>query len=230
MHYLYLTVDLLSILFPLLFSFYPKANFSKKWKYVWPAIVLPATFFLIWDDLFTRMGVWGFNPDYITGIYVFNLPIEEILFFVCIPYACLFTYEAVNYFSTRNHLKGYSTYITLILIIGQAIVGFANINKWYTSVTFILSATFLLYLHIKVKPEYIGRFYRAYLFVLIPFFIVNGILTGTAIENEVVWYNDSENLGIRMGTIPIEDTFYGMLLILMNVVIFEGLQLKEQSH
>ena len=62
-----------------------------------------------------------------------------------------------------------------------------------------------------------GKFYRAYLVSLIPFFIVNGILTSLP----VVMYNDSENLGIRIFTIPIEDTMYSLLLLLMNIVLFE---------
>lgn len=224
--YLYLIIDLAAISLPLAFSFYPKANFSKKWKYLFPAIVIPAIIFLVWDEWFTRMGVWGFNPDYLTGIYLFNLPLEEVLFFICIPYACVFTYEAVGYFSKRDYFKHVVNKINIFLIVVLTVIALLNYYRWYTFITFVSLSLFLLYLHVRLKPEFLGKFYLSYLFILIPFFLTNGILTGTGIESEVVWYNDAENLGIRMGTIPVEDTFYGMLLILMNVSIFEWLQAK----
>lgn len=227
--YLYLLVDLASLSLPLAFSFYPKANFSKKWKFLWPAILMPAVLFLIWDEWFTTMGVWGFNPKYLTGIYFLSLPLEEVLFFICIPYACVFTYEAVGYFFRNDFLKPYEGKITIGLAAALLLVGLINIYLWYTFVTFVLLAIFLLYIHQILKPDYLGKFYFSFLFILIPFFIVNGILTGSGIENEIVWYNNAENLGIRMGTIPIEDTFYGMLLILMNVVIFETLQRRASK-
>lgn len=106
-------------------------------------------------------------------------------------------------------------------------LGAFHYDKWYTSVTFILLALFLTLHRWVWKSDYLGKFYVAFIFILIPFFIVNGILTGTGIEEQVVWYNDAENLGIRMGTIPVEDTFYGMLLLLMNVSLFEFLQKKK---
>lgn len=225
--YLYLAIDFFSILFPFIFSFYPKYKFADKWKFLWPSVLLPALFFIAWDELFTQMGVWGFNPRYLTGIYFLSLPIEEILFFICIPYACVFTYEAVNYLISWRMSQKQQDLITDILAVLLFLGGLVFFDRWYPSVTFILASVFLLLHRWVWKTDYLGKFYVAFIFILIPFFIVNGILTGTGIEEQVVWYNDSENLGFRMGTIPVEDAFYGMLLLLMNVSLFEYAQKKK---
>jgi len=225
--YLYLAIDFFSILFPFIFSFYPKYNFSKKWRYLWLAILLPAIFFILWDEWFTQMGVWGFNPRYLTGIRVSSLPIEEILFFICIPYACVFTYEAVNYLITWRMSRKQQDLITDILAGLLFLLGVIFFDRWYPSVTFILASIYLNLHRWVWKSDHLGKFYVAFIFILIPFFIVNGILTGTGIEEQVVWYNDAENLGIRMATIPVEDTFYGMLLLLMNISLFEFFQKKK---
>lgn len=218
---LYLGIDLAAVIVPVLFSFYPKKHFASTWRAWLPAIAFPALVFILWDEVFTGMRVWGFNQTYVTGLAVGHLPVEEILFFICIPYACLFTYVAVNYFRKTEPLPDQGNRITWILIIGLAAAGIKNYDRWYTSVTFLSLSLFLLLLALWIKPNYMGRFYFSYLFILIPFFLVNGVLTGSCIERPVVWYNDEENLGIRMGTIPFEDTFYGMLLILLNVTIYE---------
>lgn len=224
-HYLYLAVDFFTVLFPFAFSFYSKAPYYKKWKFLFPAMLLPAILFLAWDIAFTRMGVWGFNPKYVCGIYFFNLPIEEVLFFFCIPYSCIFTYEAVNYFTKKKVISDRVTgFITDVLIFGLLILATFHHRQWYTSVTFFATSFFLILLRRRLNADFLNNFYFSYLFILIPFFIVNGILTGSGLEEPVVWYNNDENLGIRMGTIPVEDTFYGMLLLVMNVYLFELLQ------
>lgn len=61
---------------------------------------------------------------------------------------------------------------------------------------------------------------------LIPFLIVNGILTGSYVDEPIVWYNNAENLGIRIGTIPVEDTVYAMLLLMMNITFLERFSSK----
>ena len=92
-------------------------------------------------------------------------------------------------------------------------------TRAYTVLTGILTALTLGYLSVFEKPEWLPRAVVAYAAVLPFFFISNGLLTGSWIMDEVVWYNNSENLGIRMGTIPVEDTFYGFLLILLNIML-----------
>ena len=72
-----------------------------------------------------------------------------------------------------------------------------------------------------VNLKLLSSFYITFLVMLIPFFIVNGILTGTGIQEEVVWYNDEENLGIRILTIPAEDILYAFSLILLNLILFK---------
>ena len=70
-----------------------KIAFYKNWPFLLPSILLVALFFICWDEWFTKMGIWGFNPKYIQGIYGGHLPLEEILFFIVIPYNCLFVHE-----------------------------------------------------------------------------------------------------------------------------------------
>ncbi|HEX5169808.1 MAG TPA: lycopene cyclase domain-containing protein [Cyclobacteriaceae bacterium] len=228
--YLYLLINLLSVSLPLIFSFYPKAPFYKKWKYLFPAVLITASIFLLWDVVFTELGIWGFNPRYITGIYVFNLPVEEVLFFICIPYASLFTYFALIHLLKKDYLFPHQELISSCLSVFLLIGGMYHMDKSYTGVTFFAAGLFIAYQMLFLKPRYMGRFYVAFAVTLVPFFIVNGILTGSFIDEPVVWYNNEENLGIRIGTIPIEDAFYGLLLLTMNVSIYEFLKTRDGEY
>ena len=220
----YLLVNLCSIAIPIAFSFESRVAFFRKWKALFPALIIPAAPFLIWDSIFTTYGVWGFNQNYLTGIRVGNLPLEEILFFFCIPYACIFTYEVLNYFIERDVLEKYARHGTTILAYMLVAVAFQYSDRLYTLTTSVLTFLFLMVHLVVLKKDYWSRLVLAYLVLLIPFFITNGILTGTGLNEAIVWYNDDENLGIRLLTIPVEDTLYGFLLFGLNITIYERLK------
>jgi len=222
--YLYLWLNIATFLLPFAFSFYPAANFSRKWRFVFPAILGTAIVFILWDEWFTRVGIWGFNPKYLTGIYILSLPIEEVLFFFCIPYACVFTYYALNRLIRRDYFASFHRWITLGIIVALVVGGCINLHRLYTSITFLITAVFLLFVFVGPTRVYMGRFYLAFLVLLLPFFMVNGILTGSLTGEPVVWYNDSESMGIRIGTIPLEDLVYCMLLLLINIWIAAWLE------
>lgn len=218
--YTYLMVDLGCLIAPLLISFYPKFAFYKKWKFFVLPCLITAFLFLCWDALYTYFGVWGFSREYTLGLYYVGLPIEEYLFFICIPFACVFTYHAFDLLFQFSGFERFAQYLFRILAIGLLIAGLINYGKLYTAATFICTGILLLFLTQR-PSRMMTVFFFAFLFILIPFLISNGILTGSFLNRVVVYYNNEENLGIRILTIPFEDVFYGMLLLLMNVWGYE---------
>jgi lycopene cyclase domain-containing protein len=214
MERLYLWLDLGSLALPLLFSFHPKIKFYKRWPSVLPGILVMALVFIPWDIYFTAQGFWGFNPNYLTGIQWLGLPIEEWLFFFCIPYACMFTHHVLSSLIHWWPLSKKTTdWVYLMVAFGLIMGLWYGFNQWYTATAFIY-ALLVLGLTQNTAPQILPTFFMSYLIILIPFFIVNGVLTGSGLPEPVVWYNDTQNFGVRLGTIPLEDTVYnlGMLL------------------
>ena len=114
---LYLILNIASISIPLIYSFEKKMRFIRWWKEVFLSITITAILFLIWDIIFTKNGVWGFNPTYLSGIDIVNLPLEEWLFFFCIPYASIFIHYSFQYFLPNKKLSKSATKIITILLI-----------------------------------------------------------------------------------------------------------------
>ena len=105
---LYFWVITLSFIGPFLLSFDKKIAFYKNWRFLLPSILLVALFFICWDEWFTKIGIWGFTPKYLQGIYAGHLPLEEILFFIVIPYNCLFVHEVLKGYFPLISLKTFS--------------------------------------------------------------------------------------------------------------------------
>ena len=66
------------------------------------AIGFPFIVFIAWDVFAASRGHWSFNENYTTGFRIFSLPVEEILFFIIIPFCALFTWEVVKYFMRKD--------------------------------------------------------------------------------------------------------------------------------
>lgn len=215
--YTYLLIDLACISIPFIASFYKPYPFYKKWRYFLPANFIVALLFLIWDALFTKWGIWGFNEDYLIGFNIFNLPLEEVLFFLCIPYACTFTFFSLEYLIPKLSFESFGRilkWIFLGITVAMMIFGW---GKYYTFTTGFL--TFCLMLYVIIQRIEFSYIFLAY-FLIIPFFLAsNGILTGSLVEAPIVWYNDAQNLGQRFITIPLEDFIYGFLLIAANILL-----------
>ena len=204
---------------PLSRSFEPKIQYYKKWYALFPALILTNMYFIPWDVMFEVKGVWWFSNDYTIGFRILNLPIEEWMFFFLVPFACVFIYECTNYFIRKDFLGPHVRIITAVLLAITLMLSILFHDRMYTMVN-SLSAAVLLALHLfYFKPKWLGRFYVGFAFSMIPFFLINGILTAIPI----VFYDNAQNMGIRMGTIPVEDSIYCLTLLLLNTTIYEGI-------
>jgi lycopene cyclase domain-containing protein len=221
--YYYLLINIATVFFPIVLSFDKKVSFFSKWKYIFPGLVVSGLLYLLWDYLFTINNVWSFNQDYILGVTFFELPLEEILFFITVPFACIFIYECLICYFNYNIPKRLYQIITAVLIILSLVLGAVYSDRLYSLINFVTLAVILLYTIFKKPKLNMGKFYIAYAVSLIPFYIVNGILTAIPI----VMYNNAENMNFRVGTIPFEDHFYSMSLILLNLLFFEYFRNKK---
>jgi lycopene cyclase domain-containing protein len=225
---LYLYLNIGSFIVPFLFSFHPKLQFYKKWKYLFPAIAIMMAFYISWDIIFTNAGFWGFNDAYITGYKIFNLPIEEWLFFICIPYACMFTHHSLSYlFPNLTFSNQTASIIYVTLVTAMIICLWYYYDRWYTLVNFIYTIL-LLGLVYNYMRDKLALFLPTFLIILLPFLLVNGVLTGSFIEEQVVWYDHTENMNTRIFTIPIEDSMYALGMLLTVYVLMEWFESRSK--
>ncbi len=94
---------------------------------------------------------------------------------------------------------------------------FFGYQKLYTLFTFSILLLFMVYIEYVNKIRFMYRFYRAYLLMLIPFYLVYGVLTFMP----VLQFNASETLKFNIFHIPFETPFYFMGMMLLSVFLFE---------
>lgn len=225
MKYTYLLINFITLLFPVLLSFDKRVKFYKSWKFTLPGIIMTGLIFLFWDVLFIRKGVWSFNTKYVTGVAILHLPVEEILFFLTVPFACLFVYACLNFYVKWGPDNRLTRIISNLIIILSILILIFYYQRLYTLVTFGLVLFLVILFQFIFKVKWLSRCYLAWAVSLIPFYIINGLLTGLP----VVMYNNAENMGKRIGSIPVEDHFYSMALLLLNIGFFEYFNARSKK-
>ncbi|MDX1440619.1 MAG: lycopene cyclase domain-containing protein [Rubricoccaceae bacterium] len=230
---LYLLVNVAVLSVPLAFSWHSRIRFVQHWPSLWRAGLLSLGFFIAWDIPFAKMGIWGFNENYLVGVGFLGLPIEEWLFFACVPYACVFTYESLRSSVFARRIRPLAIPTTWLAFIAILIVVLVASGRLYTTTVGIFAAAFLGFL-LLARPQWLADFWVSTLALAAPFVATNGILTGVRfwtyplvnhdaarVADYIVRYNNAENLGVRITSIPVEDFVYALLLIGLNVALFE---------
>ncbi|SMX96536.1 lycopene cyclase domain-containing protein [Brevibacterium sp. 239c] len=92
---------LITLPLELLFS----ARVYRRWKLLLGSLIPVILVFSLWDIIAIARDHWTYNKQFVTGIHLGNLPLEEIVFFIVIPICALLSYEAVgtvlNFFTKK---------------------------------------------------------------------------------------------------------------------------------
>jgi lycopene cyclase domain-containing protein len=215
----YLLLDLTILVFPVLaITFTHKAKFPNLSLAL--KSIIPVALIFVLVDFIVINWFWYFNPKYILGIRLFEVPLEELLFFIIIPFSCLSIW--VNLKSkikgevTLKYLGYFSLFIFLISLWG------AYYQKYYTFIIFFIFFAFILLTKNK-------KVQKTWVYIipltLILTFIFNLYLTA----RPIVLYNPSVISGLKIITIPMEDFVYGLILIISTIYIYEYKSSKRLS-
>ena len=216
---LYTLLNLLILAAPLLLSFDRRVAFYKKVPALLCALAVVSAAYIVWDILVTARGDWWFSPRYAGDVRIAGLPIGELLFFITVPFSCLFLYEVVRgYFPRRVIFKQRSLFLVLWSIVGLCIT-FALVfrKQGYTFLSLLSVAAFLI--TVMIADRNLLKENHPWLFFLLSFItfaVANGVLTALPI----VLYNPESIWGIRIYTIPLEDFFYNFGMLGFYLVVF----------
>lgn len=219
--YTYSLILLLTVSVCFVASFDRRIEFYKHFSSFFMAAVLVAVPYILWDVWFTAKGVWWFNPKYTLGINIMGLPIEECLFFICIPFSCVFTYFCIDKFFKLEILPAFNNIIVFVAVIVCSVIAMLHQAKIYTFCTAVVTVFTLIYLHFFARSSWLAKASLVYTILMLGFFPVNGVLTGFGLESPIVNYNPTAFLGIRIVTIPIEDAVYGYSHFLWVLYFFK---------
>jgi lycopene cyclase domain-containing protein len=220
--YTYLIFNIVVIIFPFLLSFDRRVTFYRKWPALLFSIMLGDLIFVTWDSIVTGIGHWSFNEDHLTGIWVFGIPLEELLFFITVPYACLFTFEVICYY-LRDWKVPFNRWIYLFFGIMISCSSFLFIDQGYTFIVLLYTGAIVILASLVLGPLLSRRRFWTYTLITIGLFTVfNMILTAIPVveySSQHIWGGDGL-FNVRFFTIPLEDFFYNFSLLTTYLVFY----------
>ena len=102
-HFSYLVYMLIFTLIPIGILWVKNFQFLKKnIKIVWMTVIIAVIYQLIVDPFAENWNAWFFSSDKILGVWIFNFPLENILFFILISIAISSAVLTFIYYQERG--------------------------------------------------------------------------------------------------------------------------------
>lgn len=200
----------------LLLSFFTNVKPHRHIKGLLAGYLFVSLPFLIYDYWAVDRGLWAFNEAYVTGPYLWGMPLEEILFFITVPFAMIYVWGVVKKFIGDIGIPAIFPLIAMGAVAAGSI--WALIFYWdnaYTR-TVAIAALIMILVAVGSRIAYTLRFWTFQLVLLGLFLIFNSILTTLPI----VTYNPDAIIGFKFGDIPIEDFLFNFAFVNLFLLVF----------
>lgn len=223
--YAYLFFNLIVFVPVLILSFITDVKPHKHWRALLSAFLLVSIPFILWDWWAVANGHWGFNAKYILDYRVLQLPLEELLFFVTVPFAMIYVWGVIKKFVTDRAVGTLWPLLVASIAVGVSIALLVLYwNNGYTR-SAMLAALIAIGLALCSNLFFTQRFWTFQIVLLGIFVVANWLLTALPI----ITYGDSSIIGYRVITIPIEDFFFNFAFLNLFLVTFNWLDMKNAS-
>lgn len=212
----YYIFNLLVFLPVLILSFLTDVKPHRHIRGLLAGYLLVSLPFILWDIWAVSAGHWGFNDRYVTGPYLFNVPVEEYLFFLTVPFALIYVWGVIKKFVVDRSMAG----IVPLLLFGTAagVSVWMLINYWSNGYTRSAAIATLIAVLVAVvsRIAYTWRFWTFQLVLLGLFLVFNSFLTMLPI----ITYGPDAIIGFRIGDIPIEDFFFNFAFANLFLIVY----------
>jgi lycopene cyclase domain-containing protein len=216
----YLLLQLAFLVIPVILSTRKTIRFAFQLRYLVPAIVFSGAIFVMWNMRFNELLIWTYNPNYITGILLARVPLEEWISFLIIPFSSVYIYAFLKIKLEKLDKQNIFVALSLLLFIGMGTLAYVFRRNMFSFFTFFLGAIYLGYTVFRNRfKKYYTAFYGSFIVSLLPFIVVSIV----ALRLPVITYNTDHIIGIQVFGIPFERFFYLFLMLLITTTIYEYL-------
>lgn len=214
-HFAYLLI-LASIGVPvLIISLYRPIRNLRNVRPLLFSIMVVDPFYIVWDELAVKYGSWSFNGKYIIGIHIWLIPLEEIIFFLVVPFATILIYEGIGLLRLSSlNLPGWPFALIAAVFLIFALL---NFHHSYTVVSFAFAGLVIL-ISLCIKPDLLAS-KRVWVYMIIsyiPFIIFDHMM----VTLPVFTYGRGSIMGIRIFSIPVEEYVYVFSLLLAYILSY----------
>ena len=220
---IFLWLALAPLIFPLIVHLSWKIFKDGSFKAAVGVSLMVAILFSVFTMGLGLFNVQIFNKE--TSLYFFygSVPIEYCLLNFSLCFASISVYRLLIIKFPNNDLQRYSLAISNLLLGLCVAFLFFGYPKYYTLFVFALLLLVLFLIEYVGVLRFMYKAYRAFVFMLLPFGIIYGVLFSEALMSIA----NKEIIGMNVWVVPIESFVLFLSMLLISIYLFEHYTRKK---